>query len=48
VYSYIAQLGAYQVIVTANPLVTPDKPPVPVDTARAEGVLVDAVTAIRS
>ncbi|BBZ02951.1 hypothetical protein MCHIJ_23880 [Mycolicibacterium chitae] len=48
VYSYIAHLGDYQVIVTANPLVVPDKPTEPVDTARAEKLLSDAVAAIRS
>jgi Domain of unknown function (DUF5642) len=47
VYSYLAHFGDHQVIVTANPLVTPDKPPVPVDTKRAEALLVDAVNAVR-
>ncbi len=48
IYSYLAHFGDYQVIVTANPLVLPDKPVVPVDTARAEALLTDAVSAIRS
>jgi hypothetical protein len=47
VYTYTAHLGNYLVIVTANPLVTADKPVVPVDTERAEQLLVDAVNAIR-
>lgn len=48
VYSYLAHFGNYQVIVTANPLVDPDKPVVPVDTKRAEALLSVAVAAIRS
>ncbi|OBF19759.1 DUF5642 family protein [Mycobacterium sp. ACS4331] len=48
VYSYLAHFGDHQVIVTANPLVTPDKPVAPVDTKRAEALLTDAVNAIRS
>ena len=48
VFSYLAHFGDYQVIVTANPLVIPDKPVAPVDTARAEKLLTDAVAAIRS
>jgi Domain of unknown function (DUF5642) len=47
IYSYRAQFGGYQVIVTANPLVAPDKPVVPVDTKRAESLLTAAVEAIR-
>lgn len=47
IYSYLAHFGDYQVIVTANPLVLPDKPVVPVDTAKAETLLSDAVAAIR-
>lgn len=46
-YSYVAHFGNYQVVVTANPLVLPDKPPAPVDTERAEQLLVAAVAAIR-
>jgi hypothetical protein len=48
IYSYLAHFGDYQVIVTANPLVVPDKPVVPVDTARAQKLLSDAVAAIRA
>ncbi|MBI3215817.1 MAG: DUF5642 family protein [Mycobacterium sp.] len=47
IYSYRAQFGVYQVIVTANPLVVPDKPVAPVDTKRAENLLTAAVAAIR-
>lgn len=46
-YSYRAYFGKYQVMVTANPLVLPNKPVVPVDTKRAEDLLVAAVAAIR-
>lgn len=47
-YSYSAHFGDYQVIVTANPLVLPDKPVVPVNTQRAEDLLAAGVKAIRS
>lgn len=47
IFSYRASFGNYQVIVTANPLVVPGKPVAPVDTARAERLLTDAVAAIR-
>jgi hypothetical protein len=47
-YDYSAHFGSYQVIVTANPLVVPDRPVVPVDTQRARDLLVKAVTAVRS
>lgn len=47
VYSYRAQFGDYQVIVTANPLVVPGQPVAAVDTERARKLLVDAVEAIR-
>lgn len=48
VYNYSAHFGDYQVIVTANPLVVPDKPVVPVNTQRAAELLVAGVNAIRS
>jgi hypothetical protein len=48
IYSYRAHFGDYQVIVTANPLVVPDQPVVPVDTKRAEALLSAAVAAIKS
>lgn len=47
VYSYSAHFGDFQVIVSANPLVTPDEPPVPVDTERARDLLVAGVQAVR-
>ncbi|OBH21199.1 hypothetical protein EHH44_10210 [Mycolicibacter terrae] len=46
-YNYSAYFGPYQVLVTANPLVAPDKPVIPVDTQRARDLLVAAVNAIR-
>lgn len=46
-YNYSAYFGPYQVLVTANPLVQPNKPIVPVDTERARDLLVAAVNAIR-
>jgi hypothetical protein len=47
VYNYSAHFGDYQVIVTANPLVVPDKPVAPVNTQRAAELLVAGVNAIR-
>ncbi len=47
IYSYLAHFGNYQVIVSANPLVLPDKPVAPVDTKRAEALLTAAVAAIK-
>jgi len=47
VYNYSAHFGDYQVLVTANPLVVPDKPLVPVNTQRAGELLVAGVDAIR-
>lgn len=47
IYSYRAHFGDFQVIVTANPLVVPGRPVVPVDTKRAENLLTAAVAAIR-
>lgn len=46
-YNYSAYFGPYQVLVTANPLVQPDQPMVPVDTERARELLVAAVAAVR-
>ena len=48
IYSYRANFGDYQVIVTANPLVVPGQPVAPVDTKRAESLLAAAVAAIKS
>ncbi|HZU48375.1 MAG TPA: DUF5642 family protein [Mycobacterium sp.] len=46
-YDYSAHFGNYQMIVTANPLVLPDKPVVPVNTQRARDLLVKVVAAVR-
>ncbi|AGB25414.1 hypothetical protein Mycsm_05213 [Mycobacterium sp. JS623] len=46
-YNYIANFGTFVVIVTANPLVLPDKPVVPVDTQRARDLLTAAVADVR-
>lgn len=48
VYNYSAHFGDYQVIVAANPLVLPDKPPAPVNTQRARDLLIAGVNAIRN
>lgn len=46
-YNYVANFGNYLVIVTANPLVIPDKPVAPVNTQRARDLLIAAVNAVR-
>jgi hypothetical protein len=46
-YNYIASFGTFLVIVTANPLVLPDKPVAPVDTRRARDLLSAAVEAVK-
>lgn len=46
-YNYVAAFGNYRVIVTANPLIDPSKPVVPVNTQRAGDLLSAAVKAIR-
>ena len=46
-YNYVASFGTFVVIVTANPLVLPDKPVAPVDTQRAGDVLTAAVAAVK-
>lgn len=46
-YNYVASFGSFLVIVTANPLVVPDKPVAPVDTQRARDLLTAAVAAVR-
>jgi len=46
-YNYVANFGQFLVIVTANPLVLPDKPVAPVNTQRARDVLTAAVAAVR-
>ena len=46
IYNYVARFGSLLVIVTANPLVVPDKPVAPVDTKRAGDLLSAAVAAV--
>jgi hypothetical protein len=46
-YNYIASFGTFLVIVTANPLVLPDKPVAPVNTQRARDLLSAAVAAVK-
>ena len=46
-YNYVAGFDTYLVIVTANPLVVPDKPVAPVNTQRARDLLTAAVAAVR-
>ncbi|HEX3548563.1 MAG TPA: DUF5642 family protein [Mycobacterium sp.] len=46
-YTYVANFGTFLVIVTANPLVVPDKPVAPVDTQRARDLVTAAVAAVK-
>lgn len=46
-FNYVAGFDTFLVIVTANPLVLPDKPVAPVDTERARNLLTEAVAAVR-
>ncbi|KAA0092703.1 hypothetical protein CIW49_28295 [Mycolicibacterium sp. P1-18] len=46
-YNYLADFSTFRVIVTANPLVEPDKPVVPVDVGRARDLLSAAVKDVR-
>ena len=46
-YNYVASLGNLLVIVTANPLVLPDKPVAPVNTQRARDLLTAAMSAVK-
>jgi hypothetical protein len=46
-YNYEASFGTFLVIVTANPLVLPDRPVAPVNTQRARDLLSAAVSAVR-
>ena len=48
IYEYVAYLGNYLVMVTANPLMIPNKPAAPVNIDRAKTLLTDAVAALRS
>lgn len=47
VYNFSAHFGDYQVIVSANPLVLPNKPVAPVNVQRARDLLIAGVNAIR-
>ena len=47
-YNYVARFGSLMVIVTANPLVVPNKPVVPVDTKRAGELLSAGVSAVKA
>ena len=47
-YNYVARMGSLVVIVTANPLVIPDKPVAPVDTKRASDLLSAGVSAVKA
>lgn len=46
-YNYVASFDTFMVIVTANPLVVPDKPVAKVDDKRARELLSTAVAAVR-
>lgn len=48
VYNFSAHFGNYQVIVSANPLVLPNKPVAPVNVQRARDLLIAGVNAIRN
>jgi hypothetical protein len=47
-YNYVAKFGTFVVIVTANPLVIPDKPVAPVDTKKAGELLSAGVSAVKA
>ncbi|MDP9167366.1 MAG: DUF5642 family protein [Actinomycetota bacterium] len=47
IYDYLATFSTFRVIVTANPLVQPNTPVVPVDTQRARNLLTAAVKDVR-
>jgi hypothetical protein len=47
-YTYVAYLGDYLVVVTANPLPVPNQPVPPVNIQRAQQLLTDAVAAVRA
>jgi hypothetical protein len=46
-YNYVASFDTFLVIVTANPLVLPDKPVAPVSTQKARDLLTAAVAAVK-
>jgi hypothetical protein len=47
-YNYVARFDQFLVIVTANPLVVPDKHVPPVDTKRAGDLFTKAVAAVKA
>jgi hypothetical protein len=47
-YNYVAKFGTFVVIVSANPLVVPGKPVVPVDSKRAGDLLFAGVSAVKA
>ena len=47
-YTYVAYLGDYLVVVTANPMPVPNQPVPQVNVQRAHKLLTDAVAAVRS
>ena len=47
-YTYVAYLGDYLVMVTANPLPAPNQPVPAVNVQRAQKLLTDAVAAVRA
>jgi hypothetical protein len=47
-FNYVARMGSLLVIVTANPLVVPDKPVARVDTKRAGELLSAGVSAVKA
>lgn len=46
-YTYVAYLGDYLVVVTANPLLAPGQPVPAVNVKRAQQLLIDSVAAVR-
>lgn len=46
-FNYVASFDTFLVMVTANPLVQPDKPVAPVDTQKARDLLTKAVADVR-
>ena len=46
-YNYVADFGRFLVIVTANSLVEPNKPVVPVNTQKATELLTKSVSTVR-
>src|ERR1700757_1489557 len=47
-YTYVAYLDNYLIVVTANPLPAPNQPVPPVNVQRAQQLLTDSVAAVRS